>query len=157
MTITSDQASGKVSDRVSDKPSDQTSDKVSDAASDQASMPGSGEPSDGWETVCPLDRLPLERGVAALVGGQAVALFRLRSGELYAIDHNEPFTGMPVMARGLVGSVGETPTVASPLHKQRFDLRTGTCLDDPDHPITAWSVRLIGDNVQISMTPVETG
>lgn len=124
--------------------------------SDQAATSGPIEPPEGWETVCPLDRLPIERGVAALIRGHAVALFRIRSGELYAVDHHEPFTGMPVMARGLVGSVGKTPTVASPLHKQRFDLRTGVCLDDPDHSITAWPVRLVGDAVQVGVVRAES-
>ncbi len=123
--------------------------------SDDTASPSSAESTDGWQPVCPVDRLPVERGVAALVAGHAVALFRLRSGDLFAIDHHEPFTGMPVMARGLVGSVGDTPTVASPLHKQRFDLRTGACLDDPDHSIRAWPVRVVDDEVQVSAGPVE--
>jgi nitrite reductase (NADH) small subunit len=35
------------------------------------------------------------------------------------------------MARGIVGSRGNRPTVASPMYKQVFDLLTGSCLDDP--------------------------
>jgi len=47
-------------------------------------------------------------------------------GALYAIDNVDPFTGVAVaVARGIVGTRGEAPTVASPLHKQVFDLRTG--------------------------------
>ena len=42
-------------------------------------------------------------------------------------------TGANVMARGLVGTRlvdgEEVPTLASPLHKQVYDLRTGACLD----------------------------
>ncbi|NBE56280.1 hypothetical protein GUY60_33580 [Streptomyces sp. YC537] len=37
-----------------------------------------------------------------------------------------------VIADGILGSVGGVPVVASPMHKQGFDLRTGVCLDDPD-------------------------
>ena len=34
--------------------------------------------------------------------------------------------GMP---RGIVGSAGDAPTVASPMYKQVWDLRSGHCLD----------------------------
>ncbi|MEM9037366.1 MAG: nitrite reductase small subunit NirD [Actinomycetota bacterium] len=103
--------------------------------------------------VAPVDRLPLDRGVAALVEGEPVAVFRLSDGAIYAIDHVEPFTGVPVLARGLVGSVGDVPTVASPLHKQRFDLRTGVCLDDPDHPVRTWPVEVADDVVHVVHDP----
>lgn len=83
--------------------------------------------------VCSLDRLVPERGAAALVDDQQVALFRIdRDGEVdvHAIDHRDPFTGANVLARGIVGWVDGRWYVASPLHKQRFDLLTGVCLDD---------------------------
>ncbi|MFD8632217.1 nitrite reductase (NAD(P)H) small subunit [Streptomyces sp. NPDC059533] len=37
-----------------------------------------------------------------------------------------------VLADGTMGSRGGVPVVASPMHKQLFDLRTGACLDDPE-------------------------
>ena len=55
---------------------------------------------------CRLDELRVDRGVAALVDSVPVAVFRLADGSVAAIDHVEPFTGVPVLARGLVGSVG---------------------------------------------------
>lgn len=100
--------------------------------------------------IASLDDLPVDRGVAALVDGRPVALFRLADGALFAIDHVEPFTHVPVLARGIVGSVGEVPTVASPLHKQRFDLRTGECLDDPAVRVRTWPVLVIDGNVVIA-------
>lgn len=103
--------------------------------------------------ISPVGRLPIDRGVAALVEGEPVAVFRLGDGAIYAIDHLDPFTGVPVLARGLVGSVGEVPTVASPLHKQRFDLRTGACLDDPDQSVRTWPVEVVNDVVHIVHDP----
>lgn len=99
-----------------------------------------------WVPVCTLDRLQLqhERGACALVGDRAVAVFRLGNGELCAIDDVDPCTGASVLSRGLVGStmLDGVPVVyvASPLKKQRFDLRTGRCLDHDDvsvdvHPV----------------------
>jgi nitrite reductase (NADH) small subunit len=83
-----------------------------------------------WTLVCDYDHLQPECGVAVLLGGEQVALFRTFDGALYAIGNQDPFTGAFVLSRGIVGTRGGIPTVASPLHKQVFDLRTGACLDD---------------------------
>lgn len=100
---------------------------------------------DGWFTVCPLDALEPGRGVPVLLpdGGQA-ALFRVRTGRLYAIGNVDPFTGAGVLSHGLVGSTapGNRPYVASPLLKQRFDLADGRCLDDDAVAVASYPVRL---------------
>ncbi|GGM22793.1 MULTISPECIES: nitrite reductase small subunit NirD [Micromonospora] len=83
-----------------------------------------------WTVVCRLDQLEPDRGVAALVDGVQVALFRT-ADELFALDNRDPVSGAYVLSRGIVGSRGGTPTLASPLHKQVYDLRTGDCLDLP--------------------------
>ncbi|EAP99767.1 Nitrite reductase (NAD(P)H), small subunit [Janibacter sp. HTCC2649] len=82
-----------------------------------------------WIAVCRLDDLAPERGSAALVGGEQVALFRTHSDDVYAVQQLDPFSGAFVMSRGIVGTRGDAPTVASPMYKQVFDLRTGECLD----------------------------
>ena len=81
--------------------------------------------------VCALDAIPVEGGVAALVDGQAVAVFRTYAGEVLAIGNVDPFSGASVLSRGIVGSRGDVPVVSSPMYKQAFDLRTGRCIDDP--------------------------
>jgi nitrite reductase (NADH) small subunit len=97
---------------------------------------------DGWFTVCELSALLPGRGVAALLpDGRQVALFRDRAGELYAIDNRDPFGGAAVLSRGLTGTHQSRPFVASPLLKQRFDLRTGECLDDDSVRIATYEVR----------------
>jgi nitrite reductase (NADH) small subunit len=83
----------------------------------------------GWEQVCHLEDLPRERGAAALLHGRQVALFRTHDDAVYAVQQLDPFSGAHVMSRGIVGSRGDAPTVASPMYKQVFDLRTGECLD----------------------------
>jgi len=95
-----------------------------------------------WTPVCPYARLEPERGVAALVGGAQVALFRTHDGEVYAIGHLDPVSGAAVLARGIVGTRGGAPTVASPMHKQVYDLRTGECLDLPGVRVPVYRVRL---------------
>ncbi|MGB3373585.1 MAG: nitrite reductase small subunit NirD [Microbacterium sp.] len=79
--------------------------------------------------VCAVSDLEVERGRAALFGSTQIALFLLADGSLHAVSNRDPYTGAQVMARGIVGTRDDAPTVASPLHKQVFDLRTGLCLD----------------------------
>jgi nitrite reductase (NADH) small subunit len=103
-----------------------------------------------WHVVCPVDRVPRERGIAALVEGTQIALFRLDdTDQLFALGNVDPFSGVGCLSRGLVGDVGGEPMVASPLHKQRFSLRTGECLDDPTEAVPVFDVRLVGDVVEV--------
>jgi nitrite reductase (NADH) small subunit len=97
---------------------------------------------DGWLPVCDLSALLPGRGVAALLpDGRQAALFRDRTGALYAIDNRDPFTGAAVLSRGLTGTHRGRPFVASPLLKQRFDLVTGECLDDESVRVTVYEVK----------------
>ncbi|MFF7351355.1 MULTISPECIES: nitrite reductase small subunit NirD [Streptomyces] len=97
---------------------------------------------EGWFTACDLSALTPGRGVAALLpDGRQVALFRDRTGRLYAVDNRDPFTGAAVLSRGLTGTHQDRPFVASPLLKQRFDLISGQCLDDEAVRVTAYDVR----------------
>ncbi|MFG2063742.1 nitrite reductase small subunit NirD [Micromonospora sp. NPDC048871] len=107
-----------------------------------------------WHTVCPLSRLDLDRGVAALVDGVQVALFRTADG-LYAIENRDPVTGAYVLSRGIVGSRRGLPTVASPLHKQVYDLRTGDCLDLPGVCVTRHEIRCRDGMVEVRLRQEE--
>lgn len=105
-----------------------------------------------WEDVCFLSRLIPERGIAALLGEHQVAIFRIddESGtQLYAVDHIDPRMKAPTMARGLVGSVGDEPTVAAPLLKEKYSLVTGECLTDPQYSLNVFEVRVHQHTVQL--------
>ncbi|MEO6472004.1 MAG: nitrite reductase small subunit NirD [Aeromicrobium sp.] len=106
-----------------------------------------------WTAICTLDDLTPDRGIAALVGDKQVALFRLSSGEIYAISHHDPYSGANVMARGLVGTRGGVPTVASPMYKQVFDLRTGESMDDPAVRLDIWQARVVDGVVELCPIP----
>ena len=99
-----------------------------------------------YQPVCRLDQIEVEGGVAALVHGEAVAIFRTHDGNVYAISNYDPCGRASVLARGIVGTKtteeGDVPFVASPLHKQAFDLRTGQCLDDAAVRVPAYVVRV---------------
>jgi nitrite reductase (NADH) small subunit len=109
-----------------------------------------------WVEVCRFDDLVPDRGACALVDGEPVAVFRCHPDDaLYAIGNNDPYSGSSVMSRGIVGSIGDRPVVASPLFKQRFDLRTGEAIDDPATTLAVHAVRCVDGVVQVSGTPVD--
>ncbi len=105
----------------------------------------------GWMPVCRIGDLPPERGVAALVRGRQVAVFRLHDGTIAAVGNRDPFSGANVIARGLVGTKGEIPVVFSPMYKQAFSLLDGSCLSDPAARLDTFAVRVNGDNVEIAL------
>ena len=82
-----------------------------------------------WVRVCALADLETERGRAALLGGEQIALFLTHEGRVHAVSNLDPYSGAHVISRGIVGTKQDAPTVASPMYKQVFDLRTGVCLD----------------------------
>ena len=107
---------------------------------------------DAWVDVCAFDELARDRGVCALVGDRQIAIFRLSpSDELYAVSNYDPFSKAFVLSRGIVGSRGDVPKIASPVYKQSFDLRTGECLDDPSVRITTYGVRVFAGRVQVEL------
>ncbi|MGQ0623610.1 MAG: nitrite reductase small subunit NirD [Sporichthyaceae bacterium] len=95
------------------------------------------------------DLLDIDVGVPALVGDDAVAVFRTHDGTVFAVSNNDPSTGASVIARGIVGSRGDIPTVASPLYKHVFDLRTGRCLDDESLTLKQYQIRVRDGVVQV--------
>lgn len=98
-----------------------------------------------WIRVCGLEDLAPERGSAALVAGEQVALFRTHEDDVYAVQQLDPYSRAHVMSRGIVGNRGEAPTVASPMYKQVFDLRTGECLDtvgEEARTLRTWDVEV---------------
>jgi nitrite reductase (NADH) small subunit len=107
---------------------------------------------DHWTAVCPLEQIVPNTGVCALLGDVQVAVFRLAGPEarVLAIGNVDPNSGAAVLARGLVGSLGERIVVASPIYKQHFDLHTGHCLEAPEHSVASYRARVEGGHVWVS-------
>jgi len=93
--------------------------------------------------VCRIDQVPLEGGVAALVPGRAIALFRTFDGNVHATCNYDPWSRASVRSRGIVGTRGDVPVVISPMHKQAFDLRSGACLDDEAVRLPVYDVHVV--------------
>lgn len=96
-----------------------------------------------WQPVCRVAQLEVERGVAALVHGQSVAIFRTQDDAVYALGNHDPFAKATMIARGIVGVRSGVPFVASPAHKHAFDLRSGRCLDDAHVSVPSYAVRVV--------------
>ena len=110
---------------------------------------------DGWTPVCEVDRLPSDRGVTALVRGHAIAVFRTTDGHVYAIGNHDPASRAGTLGRGIVGTRGDIPFVASTTTRRSFDLRNGRCLDDATVSVPAYAVRVVDGVVQVGrrLTP----
>jgi len=67
-----------------------------------------------------IDQIPLGQGQCFIVNGLAIAVFRPRSGGLWAMENRCPHRGGP-LAEGIVGM----DKVICPLHGHKFDLASG--------------------------------
>jgi nitrite reductase (NADH) small subunit len=106
-----------------------------------------------YTTVCRLDQIEVEGGVCALVAGEAVAVFRTYDDQVFVLSNYDPCSRASVLSRGIVGTKtidGEdVPFVASPMHKQAFDLRTGQCLDDESVRVPTYAVHLTDEGMVV--------
>jgi nitrite reductase (NADH) small subunit len=98
--------------------------------------------------ICRLDDIVPGTGVAALVGAEQVAVFRIDQ-EVYAIGNRDPFSGANVLSRGIVGDLKGELVVASPVYKQHFSLLTGRCIEDPSVSVPVYGTRVEGADIQI--------
>lgn len=73
--------------------------------------------------LCPVSAIPQGEGRTFDVQGEKVAVFRARSGEVFAVQAACPHRGGP-LADGLLGG----STLICPLHAWKFDLSTGEVL-----------------------------
>jgi nitrite reductase (NADH) small subunit len=105
-----------------------------------------------WTAICDLSEIIPDTGVCALINGAQIAVFHVASEEpaIYAIDNFDPNSKASVLSRGLIGNLGERIVVASPIYKQHFDLRTGECLEAPEHSVTAYPTRVSSGKVWVA-------
>jgi nitrite reductase (NADH) small subunit len=88
----------------------------------------------------PVSDIPPGEGRAYAVGGEAVAVFRLRDGSLRAVSAICPHRGGP-LADGQI----DARVVVCPLHLNVFDLTTG-CSTTGQPPLTVYAVSLDADD-----------
>lgn len=104
-----------------------------------------------WTIACAADELEPMWGETVLLRGLQIALVKISDDELYAVGNQDPHTGAFVMARGIVGSRGDAPTIASPLHKEVYDLRTGAGLSHPQFVIETYPARVVDGMIEVAL------
>ncbi len=120
-------------------------------------MAGMSGRDDEWQPVCRIVELEVDRGVTALVHGQAIAIFRTGDDAVYALGNHDPFARSAAggIAKGIVGRRDDVPFVASPAHKHAFDLRSGRCLDDAHASVPSYAVKVVEGVVMIGHRRVD--
>jgi len=110
-----------------------------------------------WVAACALAELePLWGEAVLLRGGAQAALFLLPDGRLFATDNFDGEAGAMVMSRGLVGTRTvdgvARPTIASPLHKDVYDLESGRCYTNPELSLPTLPVRVRAGVVELALS-----
>ena len=107
---------------------------------------------DQWTTVCKTSDIAPNTGICALVQKKQIAIFwEATNDHYYAVGNYDPCSDANVISRGMIGSIGESIVVASPIYKQHFDLQTGICLEDPDQKLGSYSVRVVKESIQVKV------
>ncbi len=105
-----------------------------------------------WVSVCSASELTPDSGLCALIKQQQVAIFHCRRlDEVFAIGNYDPIGRANVLSRGIIGSLGDAVVVASPLYKEHYDLRTGQCLESPEHRVPVYPVRIVNGQIQVQV------
>lgn len=105
-----------------------------------------------WIDVCAADDLQPDSGVCALVAGKQIALFYLhKSREVFAVDNFDPIGKANVLSRGMIGDLGGEPMLASPLYKQHYSLKTGSCFEYAEIKIATYDARLDNGRVMLNL------
>ena|ERR1700687_4045903 len=85
----------------------------------------------------PLTRIPLGEGKVFVVAARLVAVFRARSGQLFATQATCPHRGGP-LADGVIGGT----QLVCPLHGFKFDLASGRALGNGCAPLKTYPVEV---------------
>ncbi|MPY21719.1 nitrite reductase small subunit NirD [Shewanella psychropiezotolerans] len=94
-----------------------------------------------WVNICEKKELPDFGGVAAWFEDRAIAIFNLGERGLFALDNTDPATGVSLLSRGLICDLEGDIFVASPLHKQHYSLRDGSCIEDESLSVEVYQIK----------------
>jgi nitrite reductase (NADH) small subunit len=97
--------------------------------------------------LCTIEDLPVGLGRAYEVGGKPIAVFRSRTGKVFAVDGICPHKGGP-LADGMIA--GEQ--VVCPYHNFRFHSDTGDCDQPGVCSIATYPVEVQGGEVFVSVS-----
>ena len=96
--------------------------------------------------LCKLDDLPVGLGRPFRVGDRLIAVFRARSGKVFAVDGVCPHRGGPLADGMLAGD-----QVVCPYHAFRYDGRTGECDQAGSCSVATYPIRVTGGKVEVTL------
>jgi len=115
------------------------------------------EPALRWVPVGHADDFPLDGGATVKYGKSQIAVFNFASrGQWYATQNMCPHKKAFVLSRGIIGSAGEVPKVACPLHKKSFSLESGESLAGDEYRIKTFQVKIEAGRVFVELPPPES-
>jgi NAD(P)H-dependent nitrite reductase small subunit len=102
------------------------------------------------------DDFPIDGGATVKYGKSQIAVFNFASrGQWYATQNMCPHKKAFVLSRGIIGTAGEEPKIACPLHKKTFSLETGKSLQGEEYHIKAFPVKVENGRVFVQLPPEE--
>jgi nitrite reductase (NADH) large subunit len=105
-----------------------------------------------WVRVARAVDVPPDGGVTVCHGSRQIAVFNFASrGTWYACQAQCPHRGDMVLGRGLLGTQGDEPKVACPMHKKTFSLETGDGLSDSQYRLETFAVELREGDVWVAV------
>jgi nitrite reductase (NADH) large subunit len=110
-----------------------------------------------WVPVGLADDFPLDGGATVKYGKSQIAVFNFASrGQWYATQNMCPHKKAFVLSRGIIGTAGEEPKVACPLHKKAFSLESGRSLQGEEYHIKTFRVKVESGRVYVELPPPES-
>jgi len=97
--------------------------------------------------VASVDEIPVGKSKPFKVNGRLVAVFN-HDGQLHAIDDMCPHMGASLSDGHVEGC-----EVTCPWHAWSFDIRDGSWCDNRRLKVDTYSVRVVGDRVEVSAQP----
>jgi NAD(P)H-dependent nitrite reductase small subunit len=109
-----------------------------------------------WVKAGSVSDFPKDGGSTIKHGDVQIAVYNFASrGEWYACQNMCPHKNAFVLSRGIVGSEGDEPKVACPLHKKPFSLKTGACLSGEEFSVKVFPVKVEDGDVYVELPPQE--
>lgn len=130
---------------------------VADKKHERSNKPrDTGRLEKSWIKVGEVGDFPVDGGATIKYGDVQIAVYNFASrGQWYASQNMCPHMNAFVLSRGIIGTAGEVPKVACPLHKKPFSLETGESLSGEAYSLKVFPVKVEGDNVFLELPPKE--
>jgi len=99
-----------------------------------------------WHQICAVNEVPTRGGRLIRAGSKQIALFRLSSGQIRAIDSRCPHKQGP-LAEGIISG----DTIICPLHARKIDLATGAVLPPDSGCVTVYDTKIENETVSVKL------